>query len=90
MIKLTGFKLSVDNGREFPARRVVLPSPIPPLSGRMKFEPTNDWWGFVASLAAKRQQEDDEDGGMHAVGVQMLVGYEEGQFTVDDILGVVA
>ena len=44
----------------------------------------------MASLAAKRQQEDDEDGGMHAIGVQMLVGYEEGQFTVDDILGVAA
>ncbi|MBY5863236.1 hypothetical protein [Rhizobium leguminosarum] len=44
-----------------------------------------DFWSTVRKLAAQIQQADDEDGGMHAVGVQMLVGYEERQFTVDDL-----
>lgn len=47
--------------------------------------PSPDFWSTVRKLATQIQQADDEDGGMHAVGVQMLVGYEEGQFTVDDL-----
>ncbi len=50
------------------------------------FEPSPDFWRVVEGWAAVLQQREDEDGGMHAVGVQMLVGYEEGQFTVDDLL----
>lgn len=50
-----------------------------------KFTPAPDFWKTVKAVAAEIQQNDDEDGGMHVVGVQMLVGYEEGQFAIDDL-----
>ena len=46
---------------------------------------TKSYWQRVEDLADQMRDADDEDGGMHVVGVQMLVGYEEGQFTADDL-----
>lgn len=40
---------------------------------------------FMNEAFRVQQESFDGDGGMHVVGVQMLLGYEEGQFTVDDL-----
>lgn len=79
-IEITNF------GPNIPYEGVDLPKMIAPFSMQGTFTPGPDFRELVDDLAAKRQQEDDEDGGMHVVGVQMFLGYEEGQFSMDDIM----
>ena len=50
------------------------------------FAPDPGFWELFKALAELMQSAADEDGGMHTAGVEMLVGYEDGQFTVDDLM----
>ena len=55
------------------------------------FEPDEPaFTAFVNHFFAVQRQSFDEDGGMHIAGVQMMLAYEEGQFTVDDLMMPVA
>jgi len=56
------------------------------MEATFKFEPTPDYWRMVEQLAKEFQRAQDDDGGMHVVGVQMLIGYEQGEYSLDDIM----
>lgn len=45
---------------------------------------------WLKALASEQQTSCDEDGGMHSVGSEMLIGYEVGQFAVEDLYMPVA
>ncbi|MCD1264104.1 hypothetical protein B5M44_03945 [Shinella sumterensis] len=59
---------------------------FPTIEASGTFTPAPGFWDVVKDIADRQQRAADEDGGMHTVGVEMLVGYEEGQFTVDDLM----
>ncbi len=51
------------------------------------FEPNEPAWSaFVERFHAVQRQSFDDDGGMHTVGVQMMLAYEEGQFGGEDLM----
>jgi hypothetical protein len=50
------------------------------------FEPNEPaFTEFMNEMLTIQQQSFDEDGGMHAVGVQMMIGHQEGQFAAEDL-----
>lgn len=56
------------------------------ISASGTFEPNEPCFtNFMKEAFSIQQESFDEDGGMHAVGVQMMLGYEDGQFVVDDL-----
>lgn len=47
-------------------------------------EPTST--AFLKHFYEVQRQSFDDDGGMHAVGAQMMLSYEEGQFGAEDLM----
>jgi len=51
------------------------------------FEPNEPaFTEFIDHFFAIQKQSFDEDGGMHTAGVQMMLAYDEGQFTVEELM----
>lgn len=55
------------------------------------FEPNEPaFTDFMNEMLAIQRQSFDEDGGMHVVGVQMMIAHQDGQFGVDDLFMPIA
>jgi hypothetical protein len=63
---------------------------------KIEFTGTVEWVNheameaFFKEAASSQLQAFDDDGGMHTVGVQMMLGYETGEFVVDDLFMPIA